>query len=111
MAAVMVLLGVSVTPVEADAAAPKEVYYATAAEFAIAEYWDAENPVAPVKDGYVFGGWYKDGAPIKQADISANGVEAYSTAVAKFVPSYVLSVKMQINSTTQSGNGTLPFTR
>lgn len=116
MAAVMVLLGISVTPAVAEAEAPTTVYYATVQEFAIAEYWNAENPVAPVKDGYVFSGWYAPGenntyTPIKQEDIEEKGVDTYLTAVAKFVPSYVLSVKMQINSTTQTGNGTLPFTR
>ncbi len=47
---------------------------------------------APTRDGYVFGGWYK-----------GNGTEAYTeetikgvtTAYAKWVPAYVLSVKAQ----------------
>lgn len=116
MAAVMVLLGVSVTPAVADAEAPTTVYYDIDQEFAIADYWKAENPAAPVKDGYVFSGWYAPDenntyTPIKQEDIEENGVDTYSAAVAKFVPSYVLSVKMQINSTTQTENGTLPFAR
>ena len=54
MAAVMVLLGVSVTPAVADAKAPTTVYYDTDQEFAIADYWNADNPVAPVKDEFDF---------------------------------------------------------
>lgn len=120
MAAVMVLLGVSVTPVEAaDATAPTTVYYATATEFKISDYWgkgtNGENLV-PVKDGYVFGGWYtaENGTPIKKealdTDLKDNN-KIDTVAVAKFVPSYILSVKMQINATTETGNGTLPYTR
>lgn len=107
MAAVMVLLGVSVTPVEADAAAPTGVYYAPTTEFAIKDYWDETSPVAPVKDGYVFCGWYteENGTPIKKADIKANTVSAYSSAVAKFMPSYILSVKMQLETATSEDNG------
>lgn len=109
MAAVMVLLGVSVTPVEADAATQKEVYYATAAEFKIADYWNATNPVAPVKDGYVFGGWYtaENGTPIKEGDLQEDIKDGTvnTVAVAKFVPSYVLSVKTQIASDTAKVDG------
>ncbi|MEE0885072.1 MAG: InlB B-repeat-containing protein [Faecalimonas sp.] len=109
MAAVMVLLGVSVTPVEADAATQKEVYYDTAAEFKIADYWNATNPVAPVKDGYVFGGWYtaENGTPIKKGDLQEDIKDGTvnTVAVAKFVPSYVLSVKTQIASDTAIVDG------
>ena len=54
----------------------------------------------PTKEGYFFGGWYKDNlgtTVIKDASEIAEGDIVY----AKFVPSYVLSVKAQIFSTTE----------
>lgn len=61
----------------------------------------------PTREGYLFGGWYKDQegvTVIKEASQVAEG----DTVYAKFVPAYVLSVKAQIFSTTErtaEGNG------
>ena len=115
MAVVMVLLGLSVSPVEVDASMPETVYYDDAQEFKIKDYWaeTVADAKAPVKDGYVFGGWYMPGeeagkyVAINQADIvnSTNKVDDFSDAVAKFVPSYVLSVRTQLQTETEINNG------
>ena len=115
MAVVMVLLGLSVSPVEVDASIPETVYYDDDQEFKIKDYWaeTVADAKAPVKDGYVFGGWYMPGeeagryVAINQADIvnSPNRVEDFSAAVAKFVPSYVLSVRTQLQTETEQTDG------
>lgn len=59
----------------------------------ITKLWDETSPKAPVKEGYVFGGWYseaKEGAYLT-SDEAAEAIKAY----AKFVPARVLSVKAQ----------------
>lgn len=53
----------------------------------------------PTKEGYLFGGWYKDQegtTVIKEASQVAEGEKVY----AKFVPTHVLSVKAQIYADT-----------
>lgn len=85
----------------------------------IATYWN-NNKEAPLKNGYVFGGWFKivqdseeeaeiltsikDGTtkkrclPLTEEEIDSDGngkVDDGITAVAKFVPAQVLSVKAQ----------------
>lgn len=63
------------------------------------------NKTAPVKEGYVFGGWYKmddSGEMVAYTEATAEGVEQ---AYAKFVPSYVLSIKAQNEVGTTEGEG------
>lgn len=86
----MIATGVVIVPKTAKAAT--KVYFATADEYKMSEYWSAKDKKVPVKAGYVFSGWYKDETtPLKQADLT----EADETAIAKFVPAEVLSIKTQ----------------
>ncbi len=78
------------------------------------DYWDAtiEKSKAPIREGFVFGGWYERGndgklQALKQSDLIANGIPKEKENVyAKFVPAQVLAVKTQIPSDTASGTGT-----
>ena len=71
-------------------------------------YW--EQGTAPVKEGYVFGGWFssddeKNYVALTAANIDSNGdgnVDFEGTTYAKWVPSYVLSVKAQIDLASQT---------
>ncbi len=60
-----------------------------------------ESKIAPTKEGYLFGGWYRDQGTtaIKEGD-ELNDITDTSTVYAKFVPAYVLSIKSQNYSTT-----------
>lgn len=84
----MILTGIVVTPKKVEAAT--DVYFASNTEYKMSDYWNGTDNKAPVKEGYVFGGWYKDQAtPLKAADLT----QADDTAIAKFVPAGVLSIK------------------
>lgn len=76
-------------------------------EYSIKTYW-ADKKV-PIKEGYVFGGWYQKNAtsysPLKEADLSTDKLESLTNVYAKFVPAYVLSVKAQMETETQTSNG------
>lgn len=67
--------------------------------YSIKEYYVAKK--APVKENYVFGGWYQrvndTYKPLNEtkATAIANGTDTSTVAYAKFVPAYVLSVKAQ----------------
>ena len=67
-------------------------------------YWKANGEgKAPVKPGYVFGGWYSaknDNEESKLMQVPNSG-----TTYAKWVPSYVLSVKAQIEADKEDGLG------
>ena len=110
MAALMIVVGVAVVPNTASADntsnIPTTVVYDN--EYKIADYWG--NKVAPTKDGYIFGGWYEKESndkyrAITEDALTADGVEAYDDAYAKFVPAYVLSVRMQLAKNTETANG------
>ena len=88
----------------------------------IANYWKADNKTAPVKAGYVFGGWFKTStanavgaeayvnggatsyyAPLKSTELNTDedaDCDYTGTAYAKFVPAQVLSVKAQNSAAT-----------
>ena len=70
--------------------------------YKMAEYWNTSGEkTAPVKNGYVFGGWYK-----KIGDQTFEAVTVSSeTAYAKFVPDYVLSVRAQNEEGTSQKDG------
>ena len=121
----MLVAGIVVAPKRADAVdtvdlTDKVVYDET---YQIGTYW-TNGKVAPVKEGYVFGGWFKDASegatdveeltsasdgttikscvPLTTADIDSNSdgnVDDGVTAYAKFVPAQVLSVKAQNEGT------------
>lgn len=109
LAASILSLGITVTPVTADAAEPDQVIYDNT-NYNFSEYWntDAAQRTAPVKDGYVFGGWYEDEGTTPLTEKTA---AAATTAYAKFVPSYVLSVKAQIEQTAANGTQTTTYIR
>lgn len=89
----MVTTGIVVCPKQADAAveAADAVIYEEGYDFK--NLWDAKNPKAPVKAGYVFGGWYS--AEEENAYLTKEEAAKATTAYAKFVPAQVLSVKAQ----------------
>ena len=88
----VVVTGIVVAPEQVDAAiVADEVIYEEG--YDIKEYWDATNPEAPVKAGYVFGGWYS--AEEENAYLTKEEAANATTTYAKFVPAQVLSVKAQ----------------
>ncbi len=75
-----------------------EIVYDNA--YQMKDYWTSEKKTAPLKNGYVFGGWYtstdqQNVTPIKASSIDANNLPT-ENVYAKFVPAYVLSVMAQI---------------
>ena len=112
----MTATGILVCPKQAEAAVVEDkVIYEDS--YDIATYWNAESKTAPVKAGYVFGGWFKvaaasdEGAeayvnggatsyyaPLKSTELNTDedaDCDYTGTAYAKFVPAQVLSVKAQ----------------
>lgn len=73
------------------------------------DYWSEASKKAPVKKGYVFGGWYteQDGEKIalKEADLD-NETVAELDAYAKFVPDSVLCIKTQVSNTYEQDSKT-----
>ena len=83
----------------------KVIYVRYDAEDIETNYWTADKKTAPVKEGYVFGGWFE------QVEAETDHTETYTegdettyynplttvsgVAYAKFVPAQVLSVKAQ----------------
>ena len=102
--AAMLVTGVFVKPGTANAAEEgyedKVVFEDKTPEFKSMCKEDGTG-TAPIKEGYVFGGWYVDGVSGKQALTTEDAIEKASdngleTGVyAKYVPAYVLSVKVQ----------------
>lgn len=97
----MIVTGIVVYPKQADAAVvADEVIYIRSDEeqtYNIKDYWnaDAEKRTAPVKEGYVFGGWFETADESKPLTEEALKTEVPDSAYAKFVPAQVLSVKAQ----------------
>lgn len=94
----MVLSGVVIQPSTVQAA--NEIYWG-GNKYEIKNYWSETTKKVPVKEGYVFGGWFtKDDegnyVAIKESTLS-NEVVKTIEAYAKFVPDAVLSVKTQIS--------------
>lgn len=85
LAAVLVMSGLTLTPKAAGT--EKNVHYEEVES--ATDYWKKDGEkIAPVKDGYVFGGWY-------DAENGNALTEVSGSAYAKFVPASVLSVKVQ----------------
>ena len=128
LAAGMILTGIVVPSQQVDAEGTVTIKDTVIYDdsYNIKDYWD-NGKKAPVKDGYVFGGWFKEEAtttadnkeelkaedgsvtkiciPLAKTDIDSNGdnkVDDGVVAVAKFVPAQVLSVKAQ-NGVPQGG--------
>lgn len=95
LAVTMIVTGVVLVPKTTQAATTQE-YFATAEEYKISEYWTESEKKVPVKKDYVFSGWYMEDktTPLKQVELTDETV-ANMTAIAKFVPAEVLSIKTQ----------------
>lgn len=80
--------------VKVEAAEQDHVIYEKVDNLTLKTYWNETMKIAPEKEGYLFGGWYKDERGTKP--IHSGEVGKIKTAVyAKYVPAYVLSVKAQ----------------
>lgn len=102
LAVSVAVAGMIVVPRTVCAEEPIEDKVIYEGSFKMSDYWKTEEKTAPIKEGYVFGGWYADEggtAPLKEAPADT-GTKTY----AKFVPAYVLSVKAQIESGVTAGD-------
>ena len=66
-------------------------------------YWSTGTKTAPVKENYIFAGWYtadedENVTAIKEAD----GIPEQVTTYAKFVPAEVLSVRAQLDTNAET---------
>lgn len=100
LSAALVLAGTVTIPSEVKAADPA-VHWTAATSEAFQAWKDSK--AVPTEEGYLFGGWYKDAAGTQA--LEATEASTYTGEVyAKFVPSYVLSVKTQLDETTQNNS-------
>lgn len=98
----MVVAGFVIIPKTAEAANEKDqAIYDDYQRSEFINLYKTEKKKAPVREGYVFGGWYQDVDGTKKAlteeeagKKADNGTGA-ENIYAKFVPAYVLSVKTQ----------------
>ena len=114
LVAVMLVAGLMVTPLHVEAVDSVkgqngEEYVLDTVNYNFANFWneDASKRTAPTRDGYVFGGWYKDVEGTKQAitETEAKGITDASVVWAKFVPAEVLSIRAQLEKNTEVANG------
>lgn len=119
LALAMIVTGIVATPKEARAEGATTVFWddgtTGAKKYVITDYWNETTTESvrkvPVKEGYVFAGWYvNDGTdstkrvPLTEEALTEvasaeNGLSAYAqTAYAKFVPAEVLSIKTQVGT-------------
>lgn len=64
-------------------------------------YWKGNSKSAPVEEGFIFAGWYTkngDGLPVALQEDALSESNIPTGTYAKFVPSYVLSVKTQVET-------------
>lgn len=102
LAAAMVVSCISVSSMKTEAAYAYEDKIQYLREgYDIRDYWneDSTKRIAPVKEGYVFGGWYADDDG--EQPLTEETAKTATEAFAKFVPAYVLSVKAQIDADTK----------
>lgn len=106
LAAMLLVIGMTVGSITADAAVADSIVYESG--YTLSDYWSAENAQAPVKAGYVFGGWYSaaEAGSYLTADLidtNDDGTVDYDGALyAKFVPAQVLSIKAQNEANTDA---------
>ena len=103
MAIAVIVAGILMLPktakAEADVVTVGEIVYDNS--YTMSSYWTEDAKTAPTKAGYVFGGWYS-----KTGDTTFEALTSSSTtAYAKFVPDYVLSVRAQNEDGTKANNG------
>lgn len=114
LAFVMVISGIVMIPEKVEAAAENAatVTYEDRTDEFNSMWKENGAGTAPTKPGYIFGGWYKENGTdsegnTKYAALTEDDAKIFTgTAFAKFVPSYVLSVKAQINSDVTEGDKT-----
>ena len=104
---VLAISGVMIMPNNTEAAEQTSVYYDEQGTYKMSDYWSESNKKVPVLDGYVFGGWFVKESdnkytPLRQTNLTNDSVKSIS-AIAKFVPADVLSVKTQLATETTSG--------
>lgn len=107
LSAMMLIAGIMILPKVANAEEIKvdEIVYDNS--YDMSNYWtkNAETQKVPIKEGFVFGGWYEK-EDSKWVAIDKDNISAASdTAYAKFVPAYVLSIQTQMEATTATNNG------
>lgn len=111
--AILLVLGLAIEPTTADAAEEgykDEVVFEDKTSDFKTMWKDDGTGTAPIKEGYVFGGWYIDNEDDMKEALSVDGaknlVDGDSSEVvyAKYVPSYVLSVKVQHEENTSFGD-------
>ena len=105
---VFLLVNIANAAVESETLETGVMFVLDDTNYGFRDYWNEESGkrTVPVKEDYVFGGWFsKDSegnyVPLKEAEITDDITSAY----AKFVPSYVLSVKAQNQNGTSEGDG------
>ena len=92
MATVMIVAGIVLIPKQTDAAVVTDtITYEKYDD--VSTYTTATPKKAPIKEGYVFGGWYSEEQ--ENAFITEEDIASVTSAYAKFVPAQVLSVKAQ----------------
>ena len=104
LAMAMIVSGIVMIPTSADAADTADtVCYLSG--YDITQYWkeDVAERTAPVLEGHVFGGWYATAD--STTPLTEETAKSATTAYAKFVPNYVLSVKAQNEEGTAEGVG------
>lgn len=111
----MLMAGTMIAPMGADASETETIvkqetngviYVSDATDLKFSNYWTTENKTAPVRPGFIFGGWYtqdeNEMKAIKESEVeNATNIEA----CAKFVPAEVLTVRTQIEKKTEENNG------
>ena len=107
LSAMMLIAGIMILPKAANAEEIKvdEIVYDDS--YDMSTYWtkNAETQKVPIKEGFVFGGWYEKNGSTWVAIDKDNISAASDTAYAKFVPAYVLSIQTQMEATTAENNG------
>lgn len=81
-----------------------KAYFDESGTYKISDYWSEGTKKVPVKENYIFGGWYKkDGdnfVALNESELSDDIVKnmGATDAYPKFVPAEVLSVKTQLGT-------------
>lgn len=114
MVAAVVVAGTYILPIQTYAAEVSEmadgdkVCYDAMTGEEFENLYITNNKKAPVKEGYLFGGWYEDEGVTPITADTASAAANRDTVYAKFVPAYVLSVKAQNYASTAASENGIP---
>ena len=119
LTSIMLICSIAVMPASAaEPNIPNAVYYED--NLSIADYWSPDVKRVPesTEEGYFFGGWFQkstDGdkttyTALKEEYLKTVKLEELDNVCAKFVPSYLLSVKAQIEKEAQDSDGNIETT-